>query len=280
MFEHIEKLLYQRYILHTQKFALLRELDIKSYINSVKTLHKIHLILNREILLNKKLYTLLQKENFPHKIQKNFVRPAGVILLKINVLLAQENAVLCRTNILSYGYSLAQKIVTGKQSSFHSKMRQFHHLAQKELALHQELFLLSQKMGEYPAASEKNRRSWKLVKDLQEELQKLSRSIGDSALVQKHGEHVLILIKKLQKTEMYDFMQQDVKYIQEKVEYVMAHPKEHKLAYVLTTVYIVAPFTFEMTGVILFFRYLGKYTVSKTQSLKKKFTKKVSKRAY
>ncbi len=276
MFEDIEKLLYQRYVLHTQKFGLVRGLDPTSYMNSVKTLNRIHLILNREILLNKKLYTLLQKEQFPEKVQKKFVKDAGEILLHINRLLVQENAVLCRTNVFSYSFSAAQKIVTGKQGYFQKKLKQFHRLAQKELVLHQDLFLLSQSLGEYSVDQEKVRRSRRLVKDLKEELGKLARSVGDSALVQKHGEHVLVLIGKLKKTEIYDFIQQDVKYIQTKVEYVMAHPKEHKIAYFLTTVYIVAPFTFEMTGVILFFRYIGKYTLIKTKTLKKKFTKKVS----
>ena len=250
-------------------------MNVKSYIDSVKTLNKIHLIINREILLNKRLYKHFQNDEFPEEIKKNFIKSAGSVLLKINLLLVQENAVLCKTNVFSYSYSVVQKIVTGKQGYFHKKIKQFHRLAKKELNLHMELFLLSQKMGKYSVDSEKVRNSWNLVKALQEELQKLSRSIGDSELVHKHGEHVLVLIEKIKKQEIYDFIKQDVKYTQEKVEFIMAHPKDHKLAYFLTTVYIVAPFTFEMTGVILFFRYLGKYTLGKTKKFKQRFNKKI-----
>lgn len=271
MFEKIEKLLYQRYVLHKQKFTLIRQLNVRSYVHSVASLHRMQSVLKKEILLNKKLYNILQKEDFPEEIKKTFVREALHILLKINILLKRENAVLCKTTVLRYGFSVAQKLFTGKQKDFQFRLKQFHALAEKELLLHQELFFLSQKIAKHSVDQEKVKRSWKLVQDLQQELRLLGKSIGNSKLVQKHGEHVLILIGKIQKTEIYDFIQQDVISIQTKVKYIMAHPKEHKLAYFLTTVYIVAPFTFEMTGVILFFRYLGKYTTKKIQQ---KFTSK------
>jgi hypothetical protein len=51
------------------------------------------------------------------------------------------------------------------------------------------------------------------------------------------------------------------------------HPKENKLAYFLATVYIIAPLTFEMTGAILFFRYLGKYSISKGKMIRERFAR-------
>ena len=47
--------------------------------------------------------------------------------------------------------------------------------------------------------------------------------------------------------------------IREKIEYIRRHPKESRVAYVLTSIYIISPGTFEATFVVLFFRYLIKY---------------------
>ncbi|MDP3728276.1 MAG: hypothetical protein Q8R18_02360 [bacterium] len=277
MLLEIEKLLYQRYILHTKKFELIRELHPQSYMRSAKTLNKIHIILTREIIVNKKLIRLLRQSSFPQDIQKSFVEPICFRLKEITKVLVQENKVLCQTNIFSLGYSYAQKLFTGKQEYFQKYIRTFHSLAEKELLLHQQIFELSHKLPQsYSVDEQKVRRSWKLVIQLQEELHALAKSVGDTALVKKHGDRVLVLIFQIQKTEIYEFVKQDVGFIKVRVEYIMAHPKEHKLAYFLTTVYIVAPFTFEMTGVILFFRYLGKYTVSRTRKFKTRFTKKAS----
>lgn len=115
--------------------------------------------------------------------------------------------------------------------------------------------------------------SFKLLVELQNELKRFKDLAGNSELVKKQGEKVLKTIGAIQKTEIYGFIEQDVLYIKGKVEYIVKHPKENKLAYFLATVYIIAPFTFETTGVILFFRYLGKYTISRTKKLRESFSK-------
>ena len=275
MLLEIEKLLYQRYILHIKKFELMRELHPQSYMRSAKTLNKIHIILTKEILVNKKLIRLLGQSSFPKEIQESFVDPICSGLREITYVLIEENTVLCQTNVFALGYSYIQKLATGKQGYFQRQLRSFRQLAEKELLFHQKIFELSHVLPQsYRVNEQKVRHSWKLVHQLQEELHVLAKSIGNTALVKKHGDHILVLISQIQKTEIYEFIAQDILYIKGRVEYIMTHPKEHKLAYFLTTVYIVAPFTFEMTGVILFFRYLGKYTVSKTKKFRHKFTKK------
>jgi hypothetical protein len=166
-------------------------------------------------------------------------------------------------------------MLTGKQSTFHIQLQEFQKLSDRELALHQLFFELSQKLPkQYRVNEGEVRGNWKLVLQLQHELHRLGYALGDTALVQKHGDKALVLIAKIQGTEIYEFVQKDVVSLKQKVEYIMAHPKDNKLAYFLTTVYIVAPFTFEATGVILFFRYLGKYAVSKTKTFRER-TRKV-----
>ena len=114
------------------------------------------------------------------------------------------------------------------------------------------------------------KKSWKLLLQLQKELQKLTKNVGNSKVVKLHAERILVIISSLQKTELYEFIKSDIEFIKKKVKYIVDNPKESKLAYALATVYIVSPGTFEMTGAVLFFRYLGKYTISKAKKIKRK----------
>lgn len=269
MKKELEHLLYKRFLLHSQKFELLQNLHLRNYVRSARTLHLIRSLLQKEISVNHKLIHLLQKESFPSDIQIHFIMPICLQLQEINTVLSQEKTLLSKIHIFSYSYSTLEKLITGKRGYFHKQLKQFQKLADTELRLHQIFFELSSQLPEhYQMDTEEVKGSWKLVLQLQEELKKLAYALGDSALVKRHGDKALVLISHIQKTEIYEFIQQDVLYIQQKVRYIMAHPQENKLAYFLTTVYIIAPGTFEMTGVILFFRYLGKYTFRK-----KKITK-------
>ena len=269
MHKDLEKLLYRRFLLHSKKFQLLQGLDLTHYVRSARTLHHIRSLLTKEIAVNIHLIRFLQKESFSPQMHRDFVDPICMQLQEINMVLARERVTLSRIHLFSYSYATLEKMLTGKSIYFSTQLRTFQKLTDKELALHQIFFQLSRKLPkEYQVSEREVRGSWKLVAQLQEELKKIAYALGDTTLVKKHGESALALISQIQKTEIYEFVQQDVLYVQEKVRYVMAHPKENKLAYFLTTVYIIAPGTFEMTGVILFFRYLGKYTLKK-----RKFTK-------
>jgi Lhr-like helicase len=106
-------------------------------------------------------------------------------------------------------------------------------------------------------------KSKKLVRITQERYMHLLKSIGDEKAVQVEAKEILKLVKKIQKTAVYEFIKDDVIFFKGKVMYIMQHPKEHKLTYVLASVYLVAPGTFEITFAILFVRYLTKYAVKK-----------------
>lgn len=260
MFKDLDKLFLKKYNLHTRKFELLKELNSKNYIKSMNCLNRIHIIINQEILTNHKIIKILEKS----KIDSEFVVPICLHLKKINLVLKKENSLLYHTNVVSYSLSEFTRLVTGKKGYFKKKIIIFRKLTNEELELHKIFFDLSKKLpSSYQINETQLRKSWNLVIELQKELLKFKDVIGNSELVKKQGEKVLVIIGKIQKTEIYGFVKQDVEYIKVKVEYIVKHPKEHKLVYVLTTIYIIAPLTFEMTGAILFFRYLGKYTINK-----------------
>lgn len=269
MLSDVEELLYQRFVLHSRKLELVEKLNLKSYAKSLHTLNRIHFIITREIFVTRRLIKTLQATRYTEDIQQEFVLPICVQLQKIQALLMQEHSTLCKTNVLTYSFSSLQKLLTGKQGYFHKRVLVFKKLVNKELALYRLFFALSERLPKaYQVHEGQVQKSWRLVLELQREVHVLARAIGDTSLVRTQGEHILALIAQIQKSEIYEFVQQDVEYVKTKVTYVMKHPKENKLAYFLTTVYIIAPGTFELTGAILFFRYFGKYSLSKAKKFK------------
>ncbi|MBT3323853.1 hypothetical protein HN681_00555 [archaeon] len=275
MFRKIEKLLLQRLVLNSKKFELVEELDVKSYTKSVKTLNKLHLVITKEIIVNKKLNKSLLKLHMDEKFRNKFVKPIVFNLSEINEVLLEESKVLRQVNFFSVGFSYVSFILSGKDGYFLRKIRKFKSLSEKEVELNHVFFELSEELPKrYQLNNKKFKKSWKLLLQLQRELHKLAKNVGNSKVVKLHAERILVIISSLQKTEIYEFIRLDVDYIKTKVKYIVDHPKESKIAYALATVYIVSPGTFEMTGAVLFFRYLGKYTISKAKKIKKKRRRK------
>ena len=114
-----------------------------------------------------------------------------------------------------------------------------------------------------PKEAEKQRQEFlrekRLFTRLEEKYQELLTVSESETLVKKTARDRLLLLKKVEQTEVYGFIKKDIAVIREKIEYIRRHPKESRVAYVLTSIYIISPGTFEATFVVLFFRYLIKY---------------------
>jgi hypothetical protein len=272
MFQKVEKILLKKYELHSKKFELLRTLRLKKYFEAIRIITQVHLIINKELLLNKKLIELLKKENISEEIKGKFVVPILINLIEINNVLNAENRVLYRNNLTKYSYAYLQSLFR-KNKFYARKLRKFWELTEKELELQKVFLTLWNELPKGFDEEKEFKSSFKLLVELQKELKKFKDAAGNSELVKKQGEKVLKIIKAVQKTEIYGFIKIDVLFIKEKVEYIVKHPKENKLAYFLATVYIIAPLTFEMTGAILFFRYLGKYSISKGKMIRERFAR-------
>jgi len=92
-------------------------------------------------------------------------------------------------------------------------------------------------------------------------------TIKEAALA---NQELLFLLNTLQKTEFYDYIKEDVSFIRKKAKIIMQNPRKNRLMYFLTGVYLVSPFTFEATGVVLALRYATKYSVKKVKFVIKK----------
>ena len=277
MFPQLEKLLMQRLVLNAKKFEFLRDINPQSYLASQKPLRQIQFIIRKEILLNKKLCKSLENLSVEKQLKYQYIDPICFHLQEINSILEKEHKILDKANHISIALSQIKYFLTRKDGYFSRILRRFKKQCDKEVKENQIFLELSHTLPKKFQLNEKKlQSSLKLLQELQTESKSLVQTIGNEKEVKKRGKHMLLLIEKIQDTEIYEFVQNDVGYIKKKVEYIVKHPKESKLAYAFATFYIVSPGTFELTGAILFFRYLGKYTVSKTKKIKKKFRKKLA----
>ncbi|MFH0797939.1 MAG: hypothetical protein V1906_00855 [Candidatus Woesearchaeota archaeon] len=107
----------------------------------------------------------------------------------------------------------------------------------------------------------------RLIVDSQRLLKLFVRSIGNNEAVMMTGRQLLKLLGQLQRTEMYEFVNQDVTAIKKKIKYVMQHPMESKLTTLFTGIYLITPGSFETTATLLTLRFLTKYTIKKSKHL-------------
>ena len=268
MFKSLDKLLLERFSLGLKKYSLINQIDRKSFVNSIKILGRICYIITQEIRVNKNICRKLK--GFVDL--RDIVEPVYVNLFEINHVLKQEIKILNRINFLVVFY-FKMKSLFSKQNNFERMVDDFNVCYNEEIKLN-ELFLekdiLNLLPKEYRVDKKRLKDSLELVLSLQNEIHKIGKSVGDVKLVKKHAGDALKLVDLVQKTELYGFIKQDVEFIKDKLVFIVKHPKENKLAYVLGTVYIVSPLTFEATGVVLFFRYLAKYSVNKVKNIRNK----------
>lgn len=100
-----------------------------------------------------------------------------------------------------------------------------------------------------------------LILRLNNELKKLKEYSDNRRKILLESRHILLIIKQLEKTDLYWFIKDDINKVKVYVKKIRKNPRNKGLVYFLTSVYIVAPGTFELTGIILFFRYLWRLIV-------------------
>jgi len=121
------------------------------------------------------------------------------------------------------------------------------------------MFKRLKKRYEFFKELEKNRKDKKLFLQIIKKYDEVIAARGDKKKLRLKAKEYFIVKTRFEKTKLYDYIKYDAKVIDAKVKEMMKHPKDHKIGYLLASFYIVSPGTFELTGVFLFFRYIGKY---------------------
>tara|TARA_Y100000310_G_scaffold345082_1_gene461667 strand:+ start:229 stop:1026 length:798 start_codon:yes stop_codon:yes gene_type:complete len=261
MYKKLEKLLCQRVVLNDKKYKLVKKLEKSNFFDRLSLLGKIHLIINKQLSLNKKVRKSLLNVD---KRLTVVIEPVYSVLQETYVVLNKQNKVFYKINfltLLSGGY-------------FKKCLAEYRVLYSQEIDLNH-VFVEKKLFSSFPESYDpkKLKNAWKLLLELQSELRIMVRNVGNTRVVKAHGKHALKLISLIQKTELYGFIQNDVEYVKKKVKLMIKNPKENKLAYVLGTFYIVSPGTFELTGAVLFVKYIGQYSYAKVKKIKGKALK-------
>ncbi|PIN80141.1 hypothetical protein COV16_01415 [Candidatus Woesearchaeota archaeon CG10_big_fil_rev_8_21_14_0_10_34_8] len=228
-------------------------------------------IIKQEIFLNKriikKIHRIYKRKTKEEHIFYELAETTNDLLETLQ----DELDILKEVGIISI---IKNKIIFYKKHSFlRKKCLDFKKVFDKEQEINknltQQLYDKNMELYGLKASKKKNLKEYMgLLLEAQKLLISFRSSIGNKEKVLKVGKDLLKVLDKVQNTDLYEFVQQDVNAIKNKVKFVMAHPKQHKLTYLFTSFYIISPGTFELTGAILAVRYMTKYTIKKTKNIK------------
>ncbi len=260
----IEKSLVRLLKLQTKKWHLTYKLyykkanlfEFKNYLGKVKR------IILKEIDLTNKVENVSRKivERVEHYGLKNLLHELIMLCHKMHTILVHEYEHLVAVNLAK---TRKDKDVLAK----HAKM--FYGMFVEENKLGKEFTQIISKhkrsLAIIKGFSKKKRELAKvkvLLKQLQNALSELvkARNIKEAALANKKVSNI---ITYLQRTDAYEFMKSDIDLIKSFANRIMKNPKENKIKFVFTSIYLIAPFTFEVTGVVLALRFATKYAIKR-----------------
>jgi len=262
------KLLEKRLRLHSKKYALISTIFYQksSYLIIYKAASQLRLVILKEIALNKRIAKRIVKLSKRAKGNaKKFIDSLAIAVHELTSVLYEEFLLLGELglfNILMFNIEVFF-FKDSKRGFFAKKCSKFTNALEEENRLSKKFADLARKADAKWFRNERRRfySAKRLIRQLHEVNKKLAKSVGNIKLVKQYSSEILGLIEKLQNTDIYEFIKDDVDMFQKKVLYAMKHPKDHKFAYVLISAYIVAPGTFEITFAILFAKYITKYAI-------------------
>lgn len=266
----IEKLLIKFLDYQRKKWYFVYKLFNKSISlpNFIITFYRLKRMLLREIRAGSNIIKSVERMLVRHNFEE--LEPLLKPLVKLNyelLYVLHKEYAFFKFNPFSLYYSPEVR---------EAEVERFKELFNDELQLSRQFDTITEKHGNqlklFKGFSQKRKefeRTKNLLRRSGVAFKKLLRAstIKEAALA---NQELLFLLNTLQKTEFYDYIKEDVDFIRKKAKYIMQNPKKHKIKYFLTGVYLVSPFTFEATGIILVLRYATKYSVKRVKKVIKK----------
>ncbi len=275
----LKNILKKILLLDAKKYRLLHKIYQEQLPASEisKNVETLKITIKKQLKIQQKLIYALNKLQVQNNIKEKLIHPVVETIGKLIAIEKAEYDIINDVTIFKiFLHKTKNLIKKDKETFFLHQGERFKQLYKRELELNSKLAKYIQRnIKSYPllnAFSKQRERfyhSFKLLKQIQEELKEIQRHPKNSNLVQKNAQHILKLIEKIQKTLVYEFIEEDILKLQTRIEYIMEHPKESKMIYFLTSVYLISPGTFELTFIILFLRYSTKYALAKTKQLRR-----------
>lgn len=271
----LEKLLKRFLDLQSGKWHLVyrvyhKKTGLISFYNSMRKLRRIVLL---EIMLCRKIERsgLRMVERVNKKKLKALLRSLVMLCEPLISVLQQEYKLLTETRLPKLRKN---NVLLERQA------HKFHDMFNKEMRLSRKFDGIVLRHGStlgivkgYSAKRKEFERTKRLLQLSREAFRQLLRA-EDVKEAARANRELTQLLNMLQRTEMYDYIKNDVEFVRRKAKYIIQHPKEHKLIYFLTGIYLVSPFTFEATGALLTLKYATKYAVSKSRKVGSRLRRK------
>ncbi len=271
--DNIFRLLDKKLRLHIRKVSLTGRVfaEKQHYFLNYKDISLLRVAISHEIGLNKKLLQVLrnyaEKENLQSDPVVESIRNANVELIFI---LREELKALKDLGVVHLFFHDFKALFFPKaQRKFlDGKLLQFESLQKLEQEFDSRIFSLATKqIGTVPYAKIKVYR--KLTNEINARYRALVSSVGNNALVRKNAEDILRLFKKLQNTELYTYMHEDISFLKDQLKEIIKNPKKNRLKALLAGVYLFTPGSFDITIYALILKNLAKVTVKRVRSRKK-----------
>ncbi|MFH1455667.1 MAG: hypothetical protein ABIF40_01835 [archaeon] len=275
----LENVLKHMLLLDAKKYRLLAKIyeNEQSSSNIHKNVDALKDTIKKQLRNKERLVWALDHLRINKKIKKQMIEP---IVETIGKLTAIEKEQYKLINEVTFAKIITHKIRNtfsfNKKTFFLHQGRLFKRHYKREIELNRKIAHNIQHnihsytpLKKFDKEKEKFYKSFKLLRQIQEELRELERTRKNVNLVQKHAQQILHLIEKVQHTLVYEFIEDDINKLKVRIEYVLDNPNESKMTYFLTSIYLVSPGTFELTFIILFIRYSAKYAIAKTKRMRR-----------
>ncbi|MDD4878498.1 MAG: hypothetical protein PHO02_05685 [Candidatus Nanoarchaeia archaeon] len=213
------------------------------------SLHKLKLYVSAQIRLLKKL----EKAN-----------AGNTLLIELREVLEQQKKILSEakiTRIISRDYS---STISSMEEGAILLLKKEQELVSR---LEKELPNPKQKKAVIRLSRNQAAQAAQIITSVNNSISNLSNAIGNRKEVQKANKLLMKQIARLQHTEVYGFLREDAGKIKKAAKAILENPGETKLKHMLASIYLVAPFTFDATGAVIFLRYAAKYANKKSKAL-------------
>lgn len=190
----------------------------------------------------------------------------NLLLVELRKVLEQQQRLFSKakiTGILSKEYSRTISSMEEEAILLLKKEQELVSRLSKELphTKKKPVIKLSRKQAAYAA---------KVISSVNKSIRDLSKAAGNRKEVQKANKMLLKQLARLQHTEVYGFLKEDAHNIKKAAKTILENPGEARLRQMLASIYLVAPFSFDATGAVIFLRYAAKYANRKSKRLQNK----------
>ncbi|MFH1065597.1 MAG: hypothetical protein V1734_03790 [Nanoarchaeota archaeon] len=198
-----------------------------------------------------------------HRLEKT----NGSALNEFKKVLEQQKTLLSKAKLVKIASDKYLQVISSIEEEAISLLKKEEHLLSK---MENNTFVRSKKPQIIKLNKKQAEQAAKIIFAINNTIHQASNAVGNRKEVQKTTKLLLKHLARLQHTAVYGFLKEDAEKIRKTAKQILENPSETKLKHMLASLYLVAPFTFDATGAVIFLRYAAKYAHKKSKGLQAK----------